>query len=310
MEKIEFQREFEGQKVVDLLSSRFPLYSVHTLRQFIQGGAVWLDNKRCYPPDPLPPKGVLEIRTSLPFQDYQPYQLPSLEILFEDSEIIVLSKPAGVSSVPGRSGEANLVEALLYHFQGKIRPYIVHRLDKETSGVMVVAKSQLASRILSQAFYERKIEKEYRGFVQGIPFPEKGVIHKPLSHGKGRKKEGITEYEVLEKYGLYSLLALWPRTGRMHQIRIHLASIGHPLLVDAIYGTRKAFYLSELKRNFKVKKGTPETPLLSRLSLHSYRLVIHHPLKGEKLSFTAPLPKDLETLQKKLLKYQDSSRKD
>jgi 23S rRNA pseudouridine1911/1915/1917 synthase len=243
---------------------------------------------------------ALHIPAAEPAQPF-PEDIP-LEILFEDSDLAIVNKPAGLVCHAGagiRSG--TLVNALL-HRLGPLetgdpgRPGIVHRLDKNTSGVMLVAKNTSAHRILSQQFKNREVRKEYLALVYGIPSPPAGTIDLPLGRDpKDRKKistrarhkrTAVTHYRVQESYGPLSLLRIRIETGRTHQIRVHLAQKGYPVLGDSLYGPKRIQSLpAEL---------LPEAAGIQRQFLHAFRLEFRHPRSGEVLAFEAPLPAELQ----------------
>ncbi len=230
-----------------------------------------------------------------------PEDIP-LDILYEDSHLAVINKPSGLVCHAGagvRSG--TLVNALL-HRMGPLetgdpeRPGIVHRLDKLTSGVMLVAKNTTAHRHLAQQFKNREIRKEYVALVYGVPSPSSGTIdlalgrdpknRKKISTRARRKRTAVTHYKVLEDFGFVSLLQVRIETGRTHQIRVHLAQKGHPVVGDSLYGTDRARSLPA-----KLSHAAKE---LQRLFLHSRRLEFRHPQSGEILSFEAPFPPELQ----------------
>lgn len=230
-----------------------------------------------------------------------PEDIP-LDILYEDSHLAVINKPSGLVCHAGagvRSG--TLVNALL-HRMGPLetgdpeRPGIVHRLDKLTSGVMLVAKNTAAHRHLAQQFKDREIKKEYVALVYGVPSPSSGTIdlalgrdpknRKKISTRARRKRTAVTHYKVLEDFGFVSLLQVRIETGRTHQIRVHLAQKGHPVVGDSLYGTDRARSLPA-----KLSHAAKE---LQRLFLHSRRLEFRHPRSGEILSFEAPFPPELQ----------------
>ncbi len=239
-------------------------------------------------PDPKP----LEVK---------PEPIP-LNIVFEDKYILVIDKPAGivVHPAPGHSS-GTLVNALLHHCNdlkgigGVERPGIVHRLDKDTSGLILVAKSDSALQSLSQQFKQRTIKKIYLALTKGQVKPLKGKINVPIGRHKiNRKKmssnfsegrEAETRYEVIEQNTKASFVRLYPRTGRTHQIRVHLASIGNPILGDVLYG------------------GNPgkELPSISRQALHAFEIEFAHPQSNQILQFQSPFPPDLGTYASKIL---------
>jgi 23S rRNA pseudouridine1911/1915/1917 synthase len=234
----------------------------------------------------------------------QPEPIP-LEILYEDSDLAVINKPSGLVCHSGAGIKSGtLVNALLYRM-GPIsagdpqRPGIVHRLDKLTSGVMLAAKNTWAHRMLSQLFKSRLVKKEYIAMVHGKLSPSSGTIDIPLgrdtvnrkkiSTRARKKRSAVTHYSLLENYGPVSLLEIKIETGRTHQIRVHLAHKGHPVIGDAVYGGNRIKNLpSEL---FSAAKQ------MQRPFLHSHRLTFQHPRTGEILSFIAPLPQELEYFQ-------------
>jgi len=222
-----------------------------------------------------------------------------LDVLYEDEDLLVIHKPAGlvVHPAPGH-WRGTLVSALLHRWRGprpgldELRPGIVHRLDRETSGVLVIGKTPEVVARLAAQFKSREVEKEYLAVVWRAPRPRSGVIDKPVGrHPKRRQRMAIrrdgraavTSYETIEEFGDLAVLRLRPETGRTHQLRVHLASIGHPILGDKVYGRA---------RNVR----DPRLRDFSRQALHAARLSFGHPADGRRLSFEAPLPADLEAL--------------
>jgi len=221
----------------------------------------------------------------------------ALDVLYEDDWILVLDKPAGlvVHPAPG-NWQGTLVNALLHHWHGPrpgldpARPGIVHRLDKDTSGVLVVAKDAATLAALAAQFRARTVTKQYVAFVWGRIRQDRGTIAAPIGrHPVHRKRmavrasgrEAVTDYEVLERIDGATLLRLFPHTGRTHQLRVHLAAIGHPIVGDAVYG-----------------RGRPAA--LPRQALHAERLAFRHPHSGAAVAFTAPLPADMVALRSAL----------
>jgi 23S rRNA pseudouridine1911/1915/1917 synthase len=241
-----------------------------------------------------------------------------LDIVYEDSDLAVVNKPAGMMVHAGagatedQRNRGTLVNALLHHFRqlssigGELRPGIVHRLDKATSGLIVVAKSDESHRRLAAQFAGRQIKKKYIALVQGWLKRERGTISSSISRDRVRRtrmttrrpggREAISHYSVQRKldspYGKFSLLEVQIDTGRTHQIRVHLASLGHPVVGDVLYGAH---------RELRDPTGTgktgqeAETLSLSRNFLHAAALQFQHPRSGETLSFSAPLPAELES---------------
>lgn len=227
-----------------------------------------------------------------------PENIP-LNIIYEDVHLIVINKPSGMVVHPGAGRkQKTLVNALLYHYPSireigpKERPGVVHRLDKETSGVIIVARSDRAFAELQRQFKQRKVGKRYLGLVWGNVSQEEGSLSWALGrhdrHGERmsiktkRPRPAETLYKVLKRYDGYTLLDIHPITGRTHQIRVHLAASGHPLVGDVRYGSKRS----------KIR--------CPRLFLHAYRITFIHPQTGEKVEYSCPLPEDLETFLNKI----------
>ncbi len=232
-----------------------------------------------------------------------------LEILFEDEDMIVINKPAGVLSIPDRFGKELSIKSLLQDKYGSI--FTVHRLDQATSGLIIFAKHAEAHKELSVLFEGRTIEKKYLGLVMGRPEAtgtiEAAIMEHPIKKGqmyihvKGRP--ALTTYEVVTYYKRYALVSFQIHTGRTHQIRVHAKQIGHPIIADEIYGDGEKLLLSSIKKkNFKLSKSEDEEkPLLARHALHAHTLKLV--FKGKEFSFEAPLPKDLAATIKQLDKW-------
>ena len=194
---------------------------------------------------------------------------------------------------------------------GKI--WVVHRLDKDTSGIICFAKTEAAHRHLSQQFEARKVEKYYYTLVEGKMLETEGQIDQPIAASKSRggkmiiSKQGkpaLTTYKVLEQFKAYTLVKAKIETGRTHQIRIHFQSIGYPLAVDATYGNKEVFYLSQVKfKAYRLGKNQSERPLMHRTSLHARELILLHPAAKEQIQFEAPLPKDFKAVLNQLRKW-------
>ena len=230
-------------------------------------------------------------------------------ILFQDDHLIAINKPAGLLTIPDRydPNKANLIDILREQHK---EVYLVHRLDRDTSGCILFAKSKSAQQALSELFELRKIEKYYLAIVDGIPDPTSGSIATLLRLNPRKKlmevgkdgKQSTTKFEVIESFKNYSLVRFLLITGRMHQIRIHSKYIGHPLAIDPLYGKRKELFLSSIKKDFRSKE-LKERPLMSRLSLHSYQLAFMHPFSNKRMEIECPLPKDFRAVLNQLRKY-------
>ncbi len=230
------------------------------------------------------------------------------EILFEDDDVIAINKPPGLLSIPDRQGKDLSLKDLLLRRYPSI--FVVHRLDKFTSGVIVFAKNAEAHKNLSRQFEGRLTEKYYVGLVHGTPRENHGIIEAPLMehpsqknkmivHAKG--KPTLTGYEVLETFQSFSWLKFRLHTGRMHQIRVHMQSLGNSLVCDEIYGNGAPLLLSTIKSKYKLSKNADaEQPLLSRLALHSFSLTFQ---LTNKIYVEAEPPKDLRAVLQQLKKW-------
>lgn len=234
----------------------------------------------------------------------------NLDIIFENEQFIAINKPSGLLSIPDRFDTAlPSLQQLLSARHDKI--FTVHRLDRDTSGLILFAKDEATHKYLSQLFEAHTVEKYYRAIVHGRPATTSGTIEAPIAehpvhkgsmvvHRKG--KEAKTDYEVLEGYSSYSLMQFRIHTGRTHQIRVHAKHIGHPVTCDALYGDGKPVLVSSIKKKYKLAKNeAEERPILSRLALHAYMLNFVMP-GGESMSLTAPIPKDMRALMQQLAK--------
>jgi RluA family pseudouridine synthase len=243
----------------------------------------------------------------------------TIEIIYQDDDIIVLNKPTGISVTKDRSGADDLPTVLSEQLglsEGQ-ELRLVHRLDKDTSGAMVIAKNLPAQSWLSSCFEKGIARKTYLAIVQGGAIEQSGIIEAqlaPMEHERNKMqvvskhgKEAVTQWELLADFGTLSLVAAHPLTGRTHQIRVHLASAGMPLAIDQVYGGGKGIYLSEVKQGYKVPKGQEERPLMERLTLHAYQLLV--PLKegAEPSLFVAPLDEKFKATVKMLAKHNKRS---
>ncbi len=224
------------------------------------------------------------------------------ERLYEDDDLIIVNKPARMLAIPDRfDAQLSSVRGLLQAEEG--RPvFVVHRIDRDTSGVIVFAKHEAAHKYLSGLFERHEVGKFYAGLVLGTPSPESGRIEAPIAEHssiKGRMivsargKASVTDYRVVESWALHALMQWQIHTGRTHQIRVHMQHVGHPIVCDELYGDGRPFLLSSIKRKYNLGKGEEaERPLLSRLALHAYKLSFAGP-NGKEITAEAPLPKDI-----------------
>lgn len=310
----------QGKRLDQFLSESHLNLSRSQAKRIIQERMVFLNQKQAKPSSHLKAGDIVSGMIPEPKPiSLQPEPIP-LTILYEDPSIIVIDKPAGMVVHPAYGNPSGtLVNALLYHckdlmgIHGSIRPGIVHRLDKGTSGVMVVAKDDQAYHQLTKQFKNRMVEKSYLAIVYGRFNQDEGLIDAPIGrHLSQRKrmstrtrkgKAAITRWKVMERLDGFTLLEVFPHTGRTHQIRVHLSSMGHPLLGDPLYGR-------------KGKPGALGDPLfrewvrrMNRQALHSYRLGFIHPRTGERVYFISPIPEDMKSILSFLRKQESITRR-
>jgi len=288
----------KGARLDALLAEQVPDVSRSRWKTLIQDGLVTVNGVGCKPNQKLKPGDRIDwaVPDEAP-AEAQPENIP-LDILYEDDAVLVLNKPAGLVVHPAAgNASGTLVNALMFHdpvFASLDRAGIVHRLDKDTSGVMVVAKTEDAMGELKRQFKARETEKAYLALVWGSP-PPSGRIETLIGrHPVHRKKmavlkqdgrEAVSNYETLERFAEVALVRVKIETGRTHQIRVHMAHLGHPIVGDAVYGRARRHTL-------------PVQP--ERQMLHAARLVFAHPESGKRLSFETALPEDMNRLLERL----------
>ncbi len=316
----EFTNTGEPLRIDVFLAERLPDLSRAFLQKLIDEGQVHIHPhvravKRSIK---VPLGGIVSVVIPPPRKvDLTPQDIP-IEILYEDVHLAVIDKPAGLTVHPAPDQLSHtLVNALLFHLKGlssiggEERPGIIHRLDKETSGVLVVAKSDFAHQAISLQFKERLVSKTYLAIVRGEPEHWEGHLDLPLGRSPahtmkqvvrldGSGREATTDYRVLEKYRGYALVECYPRTGRTHQIRVHMASLRLPVACDKLYGREKRIFLTDLTES---AREAGERPLMERHALHAVNLSFQHPVTREKLTFTSNLHQDMHALLKALERH-------
>lgn len=238
---------------------------------------------------------------------------PGLEILADTPTFVVVNKPSGLLSIADRAGVDLSLKQLLDQQYGKV--FTVHRLDRDTSGAIIFAKDEVTHQHLSRQFEGRQVKKYYRGFIHGQPPSPAGSMDGPIMehpvklgtmivHAKG--KASLTDYTVLESFGILSYVEFQIHTGRTHQIRVHVKDLGHPIAGDPIYGDGQPVFLSGIKRKFKLSKYMEEErPILGRLALHAWKLQFND-AEGHPWEIEAPLPKDMRALLQQLRKWRSA----
>jgi 23S rRNA pseudouridine1911/1915/1917 synthase len=287
------------------LSERLPGCSRTSAARWLKSGVLRVDGEAVKPSYRLNGNEVIEGLVPEPTQLVAVPQAIDLSILYEDRDIIVINKAAGmvVHPAPGHP-DGTLVNALLFHCgdlsgpDGDIRPGIVHRLDKETSGVLVVAKNEISQRRLAEQFKARRTRKQYRAIVLGNPKLDSGSCDASIGrHPTDRKRmsihsrnnrEALTLWKVRKRWNHFSELELEIRTGRTHQIRVHCAAMGNPVLGDEVYGPSMA----GIQKSGRWPGPEAAKNWVYRQLLHAERLALTHPRTGQALCFSAPLPED------------------
>lgn len=284
------------------------------VQQAIRDGTVLVDGRTARPSHPVSPGEQIDITLPKPPpQDATPEAIP-LDILFEDNDLLVVNKPAGMVTHPAYGNyTGTLVNALLYHCNAlssagdPTRPGIVHRLDKETSGLMVVAKSDAAHAKLARQFAQRTIGREYQAIVWGLFRQQEGTIDANLGRSASDRKRmavtdagkrAVTDYAVVTAFEYLSLVRLRLHTGRTHQIRVHLAHINHPVFGDPTYNGRHIVWgQATARRKAEVQNLLK---LMPRQALHARTIAFVHPRTGELMSFDSPLPDDMQQVLERL----------
>lgn len=293
-----------GQRIDKLLSQQLPELTRSAIQHLMQDGCVTIGEQPVKKNAKAAAGDVIAVEVPEPKEvSIEPENIP-LDIVYEDEDIIVVNKPKGmvVHPAPG-NWSGTLVNALMYHcgdslsgINGEIRPGIVHRIDKDTSGLLVVAKNDSAHHSLAAQIAAHTAYRGYEAIVVGSPREDSGTVDKPIARHKTDRKrmaiveggrEAITHYTVLKRYRGYTHMAFQLETGRTHQIRVHMASIGHPIIGDPVYGLKKDRFSD-----------------IGGQCLHAAELTLTHPKTGERMTFSAALPDYFVEILQKLERMQ------
>jgi 23S rRNA pseudouridine1911/1915/1917 synthase len=314
-EQLHVGHSIRERRLDKYLHGRFGNLSRSFIQNAIRQGAVKVNGKIAKQSQKLSPGDIVEFTPpEPPSKDILPEDIP-LDIIYEDEELIILNKQPDMIVHPARGNtHGTLVNALAFHSDelstglGEFRPGIVHRLDKNTTGVMVVTKNDSAQWKIAKQFENRQVNKTYLAIVHGTPDLTADRINVPLGiHPKIREKyairpetgkEAVTFYEVLEPFRGFSLLKLTPKTGRTHQIRVHLSYIKHPIVADDMYGG-KLIYPWQLADT----EPAMQEPIINRVALHAFSLEFKHPATERTVKFEAALPQDMQNLLNALREY-------
>jgi 23S rRNA pseudouridine1911/1915/1917 synthase len=319
--ELEVRIKIEGMRLDRYLALNFSDFSRSAIQDAIDAGAVLVNGKPAKSSYKVRNGDQLLIRLPEPAHDeIAPEDIP-LEILYEDEYLALVNKPTAMVVHPAKGHwSGTLANALQFHFSelsginGAYRPGIVHRLDRDTSGVILIAKEEQTHRDLATMFERRRVFKEYAAITAGVldrdsDYIEGRIKHHPTDRTKmfvtdddedELAKEASTYYEVVERFRGYTFVRVQPRTGRTHQIRVHLASIGCPVLADKAYSGRDQLRLNDLVPGLAPGE---DRVLIGRQALHAYRLRFQHPRKGEWMEFEAPLPPDFQETLAALRQY-------
>ena len=300
LQRLTVNPEESGARIDKYLAEQLPDITRSYLQKLLKDGSVQMNGKPVKASTKTASGAVIELTIPKPEEpEILPEEIP-LDILYEDSDVILINKPKDMVVHPAAGHyTGTLVNALMYHCKGDLsgingvlRPGIVHRIDKDTTGVLIVCKNDKAHNALAEQLKEHSITRKYRAIVCGNLKEDEGTVDAPLGrHPQDRKKmaivrtggkRAVTHYRVLERFGNYTYIECQLETGRTHQIRVHMASLGHPLLGDEVYG--------RVKSPFKLEGQT----------LHAMVLGFIHPTTGEYMEFEAPLPEYFEKLLEKL----------
>lgn len=313
MPELTVLQDNDGERLDSYLASHVPDMSRSTFQRLIEEGCVTVNGSETRPSHKVKAGELVWYSIPPPKPTkIAPEELP-LDVVYEDEDLIVLNKPKGMVVHPAPGAAAGtLVNALLAHCKGLSavggveRPGIVHRLDKDTTGLMVVAKNDAAHHALQKQIQARTAERRYLALVWGNPRFEQAVVDAPIGrHPVDRKKMAViespayrsrvaaTEFKVLERFGSFTLLEAKLQTGRTHQVRVHSAYAGHPVVGDPVYSGNR--HLQSGQREFAAEVNRLIDGLRGQ-ALHAYYLSFDHPRTGERLEFTAPMPEEMETL--------------
>lgn len=309
-----------GWRIDHYLSRLYPNYSRALFQKSIEQQHVRVNGLPVKPARRLRVNDRLTIRLpEQPDESLQPEDLP-ISVLHEDESLIVINKSADMVTHPGKAHyRGTLAAALQFHFDrlsdvaGQLRPGIVHRLDRDTTGVIIIAKDNQIHHQLSAQFQRREVHKEYRAIVRGTVEQDSGVIETHLRvHPKVREKmmvcppgeksrPALTRYETLERYRGFSFMRLLPKTGRTHQLRVHMRHLGHPIVADRLYAGHAELRTSDVAA--EATNAVGDTTLITRQALHAARLELRHPVTQQWCAWEAPLPDDMQQTLAELRKH-------
>ena len=310
----DIKKAFEDRRIDRYLASRLPDYSRTFLQKLVKEGAVLVNGRTVKSSYDIQKGDFISVRVPvLEESKIVPEDIP-IDIVYEDDYLMLINKPYDMVVHPaGRHHCGTVVNALAFHCQnlsqvnGPLKAGIVHRLDRDTSGIMLTIKSDAVHSQIAMQFEKRSVRKEYLAVVEGELMFDSDEISLPIArhiidsqkmavrHDIG--KEAVSIYEVVERFRGYTLVKVMPKTGRTHQIRVHMRAIGHPVVADFMYSSQESCYLSDLLQK---KREEGELPIIDRQALHAHRIEFFHPIHNKKMEFEVDLPEDISALVKTL----------
>ena len=306
----DIKKAFEDRRIDRYLASRLPDYSRTFLQKLVKEGAVLVNGHTVKSSYDIQKGDFISVRVPVIEESkIVPEDIP-IDIVYEDDYLMLINKPYDMVVHPaGRHHCGTVVNALAFHCQnlsqvnGPLKAGIVHRLDRDTSGIMLTIKSDSVHSHIAMQFEKRSVKKEYLAVVEGELMLDSDEISLPIArhiidsqkmavrHDIG--KEAVSIYEVVERFRGYTLVKIMPKTGRTHQIRVHMRAIGHPVVADFMYSSQESCYLSDLLQK---EREEGELPIIDRQALHAHRIEFFHPIHNKKMEFEVDLPDDISAL--------------
>ena len=310
----DIKKAFEDRRIDRYLASRLPDYSRTFLQKLVKEGAVLVNGHTVKSSYDIQKGDFISVRVPVIEESkIVPEDIP-IDIVYEDDYLMLINKPYDMVVHPaGRHHCGTVVNALAFHCQnlsqvnGPLKAGIVHRLDRDTSGIMLTIKSDAVHSQIAMQFEKRSVKKEYLAVVEGEVMFDSDEISLPIArhiidsqkmavrHDIG--KEAVSIYEVVERFRGYTLVKIMPKTGRTHQIRVHMRAIGHPVVADFMYSSQESCYLSDLLQK---EREEGELPIIDRQALHAHRIEFFHPIHNKKMEFEVDMPEDISALVKTL----------
>ena len=306
----DIKKVFDDKRIDRYLASRLPDYSRTFLQKLVKEGAVLVNGRTVKSSYDIQKGDLISVRVPV-FEESKvvPEDIP-INIVYEDDYLMLINKPYDMVVHPaGGHPSGTLVNALAFHCQnlsqvnGPLKAGIVHRLDRDTSGIMLTIKSDAVHSHIAMQFEKRYVKKEYLAVVEGELMLDSDEISLPIArhmidtqkmavrHDIG--KEAVSIYEVIERFRGYTLVKVMPKTGRTHQIRVHMRAIGHPVVADYMYSNQESCYLSDLLQK---EREPGEVPIIERQALHAHRIEFFHPIQNKKMEFEVDMPEDISAL--------------